>query len=174
MSRLERSAAAQHSTPTMSWLKRSAAAHHSMPIILRLYQTHGLSTHHTRHINTDGYAHMESNRYGRESSALGCAHKTNIDAFLNDQQRKCIYARTYGTVNTSGSTISIHDLIWNLAQYTPVKHWGAAWIWFSTGPQGTGDGVGRTWVEVFYQWQLLWYIWLYLTCIRGLLGTLCF
>ena len=76
--------------------------------------------------NTDGYAHMESNRYGRESSALGCAHKTNIDTFLNDQQRKCIYARTYGTVNTSGSTISIHDLIWNLAQYTPVKHWGAA------------------------------------------------
>ena len=36
--------------------------------------------------NTDGYAHMESNRYGQESSAPGRSHKTNIDAFFNDQQ----------------------------------------------------------------------------------------
>ena len=96
--------------------------------------------------NTDGYAHMESNRYGQESSALGCAHKTNIDAFLNDQQWQCIYARTYGTVNTSGSTISIHDLIWNLAQYTPVKHRGAAWICLVQAHRAQGLGrVGPGW-----------------------------
>ena len=154
----------------MSWLKRSAGAHHSMPIILRLYQNSWpYNTPHKTYIysNTDGYAHMESNRYGQESSALGCAHKTNIDAFLNDQQWQCIYARTYGTVNTSGSTASIQDLIWNLAPYTPVKHRGAAWIWFSTGPQGTGVGVGRTWVEMFYQRQLLWYIYGFIWHVLG-------